>query len=88
MIKTQTPEENAFLRRILPHYYRYCAENPNTLICKFFGMHRVKMYHLRRKIYFVIMSSVFDTYEKIHSIYDLKGSTKGRITPEVSLYFD
>lgn len=22
MIKTQTPEENKFLRRILPHYYK------------------------------------------------------------------
>jgi hypothetical protein len=42
------------------------------------GMHRVKMYHLRRKVHFVIMTSVFDTPEKIHTVYDLKGSLIGR----------
>lgn len=41
-------------------------------------MHRVKMYHLNRKVHFVIMTSVFDTPEKIHTIYDLKGSMVGR----------
>lgn len=46
-------------------------------------MHRVKMYHLRRKVHFVIMTSVFDTPAKIHTIYDLKGSLVGRqATPE------
>jgi hypothetical protein len=43
----------------------------------FLGMHRVKMYHLRRKVHFVIMTSVFDTPEKIHTVYDLKGSLIG-----------
>jgi 1-phosphatidylinositol-4-phosphate 5-kinase len=72
MIKTQTPEENKFLRRILPHYYKYLVENPNSLLVRFYGMHRVKMYHLRRKVHFVIMASVFDTTETIHTVYDLK----------------
>ena len=45
---------------------------------RIFGMHRVKMYHLRRKVHFVIMGTVFDTPEEIHTIYDLKGSTVGR----------
>ena len=36
------------------------------------------MYHLRRKVRFVIMNSIFDTPEKIHIIYDLKGSLLGR----------
>eukprot|EP01006_Ploeotia_vitrea_P034858 TRINITY_DN65807_c9_g3_i1.p1 TRINITY_DN65807_c9_g3~~TRINITY_DN65807_c9_g3_i1.p1 ORF type:complete len:146 (-),score=2.83 TRINITY_DN65807_c9_g3_i1:10-447(-) len=45
-------------------------------------MHRVKMYHLRRKVHFVIMSSVFNTIEEIHSIYDLKGSLSGRNATE------
>ena len=42
------------------------------------GMYRVSMYHLRRKVRFVIMNSIFDTPEKIHTIYDLKGSLLGR----------
>lgn len=66
------------MNRILPHYYKYITENPHTLLVKIFGMHRVKMYHLRRKIHFVIMGSVFDSPEEIHKIYDLKGSLVGR----------
>ena len=41
-------------------------------------MHRVKMYHLRRKLHFVVMRSVVDTACKIHTMYDLKGSLVGR----------
>jgi 1-phosphatidylinositol-4-phosphate 5-kinase len=78
MIKTQTTEENKFMKRILPHYYRYVSENPHTFLVRIYGMHRVKMYHLQRKVHFVIMSSVFDTPEPINRIYDLKGSLVGR----------
>lgn len=78
MLKTQTKEENKFMKLILPHYYRYLAENPQSLLVRFLGMHRVKMYQFRRKVHFVIMTSVFNTPEEIHKIYDLKGSTIGR----------
>ena len=40
------------------------------------------MYHLRRQVRFVIMTSVFDTPEKIHTVYDLKGSLVGRQASE------
>lgn len=78
MIKTQTKEESKFLRRILPHYYKFVMENPNTLITRFYGMHRVKMHHLRRKMHFIIMASVFDTPLEVQARFDLKGSTVGR----------
>ncbi|RLN32340.1 hypothetical protein BBJ28_00022508 [Nothophytophthora sp. Chile5] len=78
MIKTQTKDESKFLRRILPHYYKFVMENPNTLVTRFYGMHRVKMHHLRRKMHFVIMASVFDTPLEIHARFDLKGSRVGR----------
>ena len=82
MIKTQTKEENKFMKQILPHYYKFVTENPHTLLCRIVGMHRVKMYHLRRQVRFVIMTSVFDTPEKIHKVYDLKGSLVGRQASE------
>lgn len=82
MIKTQTKEENKFMKRILPHYYKYVTEHPHTMLVRILAMHRVKMYHLRRKVHFVIMSSVFDTPEEIHTIYDLKGSLIGRSATE------
>jgi len=81
MIKTITTTESKFLRRILPHYFRHCAQNPNTLLSKFFGMYRVKVYHLRRRVKFIVMNSVFDTDRYIHGSFDLKGSSKGRDAP-------
>jgi len=73
-----TNAESKFLRRILPHYFRHCASNPNTILTRFLGMYRVKLYHLRRNVKFVIMNSVFDTDKVLSSFYDLKGSVLGR----------
>ncbi len=78
MIKTMTNTESKFLRRILPHYFRHCAMNPNTLITKFLGMYRVKLYHLNRNVKFVVMKSVYDTDKFLHQLFDVKGSMTGR----------
>jgi 1-phosphatidylinositol-4-phosphate 5-kinase len=80
MIKTQTAEESKFLRRILLHYFKHCAQNPGTYLPRFYGMHRLKMKHLgNRKVHFVVMHSVFDSGDlPIHTMFDLKGSTIGR----------
>ncbi len=51
---------------------------PLCLLLLHVGMYRVKMYHIRRKVHFVIMVSVFDTPAEIKTIYDLKGSSVGR----------
>jgi len=79
MIKTMTNAESKFLRRILPHYFRHCCQNPNTMLTKFLGMYRVKLHHLRRNVKFVIMNSVYYTDKYIQSFYDLKGSVTGRV---------
>ena len=63
---------------VLPDYFRHCAEHPNTMITRFFGMYRVKLYHLRRNVKFVIMNSVYHTDKYLQSFYDLKGSVVGR----------
>lgn len=78
MIKTMTNTESKFLRRITPHYFRHCAMNPNTLMTKFLGMYRVKLYHLKRNVKFVVMKSVYDTDKHLHQLFDVKGSTTGR----------
>ncbi|KAL7457332.1 hypothetical protein ACHAWC_008872 [Mediolabrus comicus] len=78
MIKTMTNAESKFLRRILPHYFRHCSLNPNTLVTKFLGMYRVKLYHLRRNVKFVVMKSVYDTDKHLDQLFDVKGSSKGR----------
>jgi len=78
MIKTMTPEETHFLSYILPQYYSYLMKNPHSFLTHFYGMYRVKIPETNQQIHFCIMKSVFNTEEKIHKIWDLKGSTKGR----------
>ncbi|KAF0697469.1 Aste57867_11853 [Aphanomyces stellatus] len=78
MIKTQTKKESKFLRRILPHYHKFVMDNPNTLVTRFYGMHRVEMQQLKAQMHFVIMASVFSTPKAIHLRFDLKGSKVGR----------
>ena len=46
MIKTQTSEETKFLNRILPHYYKHVTENPDTLLVRFLGIHRLFGFHI------------------------------------------
>jgi 1-phosphatidylinositol-4-phosphate 5-kinase len=48
------------------------------MITRFFGMYRVKLYHLRRNVKFVIMNSVYFTDKYLQGFYDLKGSVIGR----------
>ncbi|MES1914126.1 MAG: hypothetical protein MHM6MM_006249 [Cercozoa sp. M6MM] len=76
MIKTQTKSESKFLRALLPSYFEYVMNEPNTLLTRFFGLHRVTL--RGRTLYFIVMHSVFDTDRIIHETYDLKGSTHGR----------
>jgi hypothetical protein len=83
MIKTATKEESKLLRNIMPAYIQHLHDFPNSLLVRFYGMYRVKMDFLNVKtIYFVVMSSVFNTDKPIHVKYDLKGSTVGRIVKE------
>jgi len=72
-----TRTESVFLRKILPSYFQYVSQQPDTLLPKFYGMHRVK--RRKQKIYFLIQQNVFfSDVDDIHSQYDLKGSTQGR----------
>lgn len=48
------------------------------MITKFLGMYRVKLYHLRRNVKFVVMKSIYDTDKHLHHLYDVKGSSTGR----------
>ena len=71
IIKTMTRTESIFLRKILPSYYTYVSQQPDTLLPKFFGMHRVK--RKKQKIYFLIQQNVFySDVDDIHGQYDLK----------------
>ncbi|KAJ9462290.1 hypothetical protein DIPPA_09834 [Diplonema papillatum] len=79
VVKTMTPEESRFLRRILHMYYHHIRQNPHTLLPRYYGHFSIKLSSAGGKIIFIVMTNVFDTGGlKIHEKYDLKGSTVGR----------
>ncbi|KAJ3088454.1 Phosphatidylinositol-4-phosphate 5-kinase, partial [Quaeritorhiza haematococci] len=81
IIKTVHRAEYRFLRKMLRSYYQHIADNQHTLISRILGLHRVK-HETNKKIYFVVMTNVFPPNKDIHEVYDLKGSTFGRLFPE------
>eukprot|EP00945_MAST-04E_sp_MAST-4E-sp1_P003030 g3030.t1 len=81
MIKTLTDQECKFLRRILPYFVEHMGQYPDSLLNRYYGLHRVKMPHIRRRLHFVVMNNIFNTPKDIHVKYDIKGATyKGRYT--------
>ena len=65
MLKTISYREYKFLRVILEDYYFYLKKNPETLITKFFGLHKLisksETGEETGRFYFVIMDNVFNT---------------------------
>jgi len=76
LVKTITSGEQRTFRRMLPNYYLHVIQNKDTLLPKFFGLHRVSM--KGKSCYFVVMWNIFPATKEIHEKYDLKGSTAGR----------
>lgn len=77
IIKTIRESEHLFLRKILPRYHQHVTEQPDTLLVRFFGLHRVQL-PKGKKIYFVVMGNLFPNDRPMRSIYDLKVSA-GRV---------
>lgn len=82
VLKTMTSDEFSFFRKILPEYYSYVYENPDTLIPKFYGFHNIEHSTKNKKVNqnFIIMENLFSSGLEIHMRFDLKGSTVGRST--------
>ena len=80
IIKTVTDEEEKFLQKIAYRYYDHMKNNPNSLIVRFFGLHKVRLAREQRYITVVVMENIFHTPDqfKMHERYDLKGSRIGR----------
>ncbi|EGC33360.1 hypothetical protein DICPUDRAFT_154611 [Dictyostelium purpureum] len=82
VLKTIPKREAKLLRSLLPEYYEHMKRNPNSLLTKFFGLHRVKPIG-GRQVRFLVMKNLFYTPKEITQRFDLKGSTVGReLSPE------
>ncbi len=80
IIKTVTTEEEKFLQKIAYRYYHHMQNNPDSLIARFYGLHKVKLAPEQRYITVVVMDNIFHNREQLtmHERYDLKGSWVGR----------
>ncbi|XP_041023943.1 phosphatidylinositol 4-phosphate 5-kinase 9 isoform X1 [Juglans microcarpa x Juglans regia] len=84
MIKTLRKSEVKVLLRMLPNYHHHVRLYENTLITKFFGLHRIKP-SSGQKFRFVVMGNMFCTELRIHRRFDLKGSSLGRSADKVEI---
>ncbi|CAH8259941.1 unnamed protein product [Arabidopsis lyrata] len=84
MIKTLRKSEVKVLLRMLPDYHHHVKTYENTLITKFFGLHRIKP-SSGQKFRFVVMGNMFFTDLRIHRRFDLKGSSLGRSADKVEI---
>ncbi|KAM5559685.1 phosphatidylinositol 4-phosphate 5-kinase 9 [Rosa sericea] len=84
MIKTLRKSEVQVLLRMLPSYHHHVKTYENTLITKFFGLHRIKP-SSGQKFRFVVMGNMFCTELRIHRRFDLKGSSLGRSTDKIEI---
>ncbi|KAJ3367711.1 Phosphatidylinositol-4-phosphate 5-kinase [Allomyces arbusculus] len=80
IIKSIHHAEQKLLLKILPDYVEYISKNPNTLLARYYGLHRMKIPGQQKPIHFVVMANVFPPNYDIHLTFDLKGSTIGRET--------
>lgn len=54
-------------------------ENPNTLLSKYYGVYQIKVGNMADINCFIMDNLLGSDFINIERIYDLKGSTKGRI---------
>ena len=85
LLKTIRKDEFKAMKGMLKDYYDYLTEkNPQSMISRIFGLHKIifyrKKHKMQKKIYFCIMNNIFNTSLQIDYRYDLKGSTVGRKT--------
>jgi len=64
MLKTISHAEFLRLKSILKQYYTHMVNYPQTMITRFYGLHKIK-YNKEKggveRIYFIIMANVFNT---------------------------
>lgn len=80
IVKTVNKSEEKFLCKIAYQYYKYMGENEDTLLARFFGLHKVRLAPEQRYITVVVMENIFPNPDsvKLQRKFDLKGSWVGR----------
>ena len=77
ILKTLPSHERSVLASILEHYATHMQQYPDSLLCRFCGLHELKLAGSKTKyINFVVMENILAKARdiSIHEVYDLKGS--------------
>ena len=83
IMKTVTEGEYKVILSTLQEYHKYLQSHPNSLITRYFGLHKIEMISTtmsRKTFYFVMMKNIFKTKHPLKFKFDLKGSSYGRVT--------
>nr|KJB78490.1 hypothetical protein B456_013G001900 [Gossypium raimondii] len=81
MIKTMKKAEVKVFLKMLAAYYNHVRSFENSLVIKYYGLHCVKVTGaIQKKVRFVIMGNLLRSEYTIHTRFDLKGSSLGRVT--------
>jgi 1-phosphatidylinositol-4-phosphate 5-kinase len=79
MIKTLKRDEFELIRlTFLIKYINYLKKNPDSLICRIYGMYKIDLQHGNDILIIVMKNLIGDLKENIICQYDLKGSTFNR----------
>ena len=80
IVKTVTKAELHFLQQILSHYYQHIKNNPDSLLTRIYGLHRIRLAAHQKYLSLVVMGNMLPhpTACQVHEKYDLKGSSVGR----------
>ena len=90
-IKTIRDSEVKILKRTLPKYFSHLEAHPNSLLSRYYGLHKLRFYKdnkMQKNFFLVIMNNVFHNGQhpiSPETIFDLKGSTYKRRTSEEKL---
>jgi 1-phosphatidylinositol-4-phosphate 5-kinase len=82
-MKTVTYGEHKTLLSSLRRYHAYIANNDGSIVNRYFGMHKIELCSVnleRKTYYFVMMKNAFKTKSCLKHKFDIKGSTRGRLT--------
>ncbi|KAL3642625.1 hypothetical protein CASFOL_013440 [Castilleja foliolosa] len=85
MFKLLRNSEVKILLKLLPNYQLHVRTYENTLIIKFFGLHRITTPSSGKKIRFGVMRNIFCTELRIHRKFELKGSSLGRSAATIEI---
>lgn len=80
LLKTITRREAEVLIRMLPDMIRRFGEAPHSLLCRYLGLYHIQQTNEEFDLLFAVMASVTQNTRPVHLAYDLKGSTRGRLS--------